>query len=128
MSQLSNYVENALINHVLRNVALSSPVTVYVALYTSDPTDADTGTEVVGGGYARQAITFNAPVDGVATNSADVVFPTATANWGTISHFGIRDAATGGNLLWYGPFAVAKPIYTGDTYKIPAGQLSCSLA
>lgn len=114
MSKMSNYLENAFLNHVLRNQSMTSPTTVYLALYTSDPTDADTGTEVSGGGYARQVITFGAPSNGVTSNSATVLFPVATANWGTITHFGIRDASTGGNLLFYGQFDTAKTIQTGD--------------
>jgi hypothetical protein len=76
MAEFSNYLENALINAVLRNTTYTSPATVYVSLYTSDPTDADSGTEVSGGSYARTAVTFGAPSNGVSTNSADVTFPT----------------------------------------------------
>ena len=79
MSEFSDYLENALINAVLRNTSYTSPATVYVALFTSDPTDAGTGTELSGNGYARTAVTFGSPSNGVTTNSADVTFPTATA-------------------------------------------------
>lgn len=96
MSKISNYLENVIINHFLRNTATSSPSAVYLALYTTDPTDADTGTEVSGGSYARQAITFSAPSNGSTSNSSTITFPTATGNWGTITHMGIRDASSGG--------------------------------
>ena len=92
MAALSNYLENALINATLRNTAYSSPATVYAALFTSDPTDAGSGTEVSGGSYARKAITFGAPSNGASTNSGAVEFDQATGNWGTITHFGIYDA------------------------------------
>lgn len=128
MADLSNYLENALINHVLRNTALTSPTTVYVALYTADPGDADAGTEVSGGSYARQSVSFGAPADGVASNDADVTFPEATANWGTITHVGIRDALTGGNLLFHGALAADKTVNTGDQFIFPTGDLTCSLA
>lgn len=128
MSALSNYLENALINAVLRGIPYTSPPAVYVALFTSDPTDAGIGTEVSGGGYARQQVTFADPVDGSTTNSADVVFPVATTDWGTVSHFGIYDAETGGNLLIHGAFTVAKPIYTGDQFVIRAGDLDVTFA
>ena len=81
MAEFSNYLENALINAVLRNTSYTSPTTVYVSLYTTDPTDAGSGTEVSGGSYARIAVTFGAPSNGVSTNSADVTFPTCTSSW-----------------------------------------------
>ena len=84
MAEFSNYLENALINAVLRNTTYTSPATVYVSLYITDPTDADSGTEVSGGSYARVAVTFGAPSNGVSTNSADVTFPTCTVSWGTV--------------------------------------------
>lgn len=127
MGALSNYLEAALLNAVLRNIPYTSPATVYLALYKSDPTDADTGTEVSGGGYARQPVTFTAPSNGQVSNSADVIFPVATADWGTVTHVGIRDAATGGNLLWYGPLQVSKTILINDQLIIKAGDLVVSL-
>lgn len=123
----SDYLEAALLNATLRNLAYTSPVTVYLALFTVAPTDAGGGTEVSGGGYARQAIAFNAPSGGTCTNSADVNFPQATADWGSIVAFGIFDAATLGNLLYYGNFNVAKTVLTGDYFAVPAGQLSITL-
>ena len=101
MAELSNYLENALINVTLRATSYTAPTTVYVALYTSDPTDADTGTECSGTSYARQAVTFGAPSNGATTNSAAVEFPQAGGSWGTITHIGIRDASTAGNLLYH---------------------------
>jgi len=128
MAEFSNYLENALINAVLRNTSYTSPATVYVSLYTSDPTDADTGTEVTGGSYARTSVTFGAPSNGVSTNSADITFPTATASWGTVTHIGIHDASTSGNLLFHTPLDTAKTIDSGDIFKISTGNLSVTLA
>jgi hypothetical protein len=128
MSAISNYLENALINAVLRNVPYTSPTAVYLALFTSDPTDANTGTEVTGGAYQRQQITFNAPTDGMVSNSNEILFPVATANWGTITHIGIFDAATGGNLLFYGAVITSKTISTNDQLKINVGDISITLA
>ena len=128
MSQMSDYLENALINATLRGTAYTSPTTIYVALYTSDPTDADTGTEVSGGGYARQSATFGAPSNGSASNNAAVEFPQATANWGTIGWVGIRDAASGGNLLYHAPLVSSKVIETGDIFRIAAGSLTVTLS
>jgi len=128
MAEFSNYLENALINAVLRNTSYTSPATVYVSLYTSDPTDADSGTEVSGGSYARTAVTFGAPSNGVSTNSADVTFPTATASWGTVTHIGIHDASTSGNLLFHTPLDTSKTIDSGDIFKITTGNLSVTLS
>jgi len=130
MAEFSNYLENALINAVLRNTTYTSPATVYVSLYVSDPTDADSGTEVStsGTGYARTAVTFGAPSNGVSTNSADVTFPTSTSSWGTVTHIGIHDASTAGNLLFHSPLDTAKTIDSGDIFKITTGNLSVTLA
>jgi len=128
MAEMSNYLENALINVTLRNTAYTAPTTVYLALYTSDPTDADTGTEVSGGSYARQSITMGAPSNGVSTNSAAIEFPQAGASWGTVAYVGIRDALTAGNLLYHSPLTTSKAIDTGDIFKVSAGSLSVTLA
>ena len=128
MAELSNYLENALINVTLRATAYTAPATVYVSLWTSDPTDAGSGTEVSGGSYARTSVTFAAPSNGVTTNNADVTFPTATASWGTVGWIGINDAATSGNLLYHTALDTAKAIDTGDIFKISTGNLSVTLA
>jgi hypothetical protein len=128
MAEMSNFLENALINATLRNTSYTSPSVVYLGLYTSDPTDADTGTEVSGGSYARRAITFGAPSNGVTTNTAAIEFPQATANWGTVGWIGIEDALTGGNLLYHSPLDASKTIQTGDIFKIAIGSLSVTLA
>jgi hypothetical protein len=128
MAEMSNYLENALINGTLRATSYTAPTTVYVALYTSDPTDADTGTEVSGTSYARQAVTFDAPSNGVTTNSAAVEFPQAGGSWGTVSYIGLRDASTAGNLLYHTALDAAKTIETGDVFRIATGSLSVTLA
>jgi hypothetical protein len=128
MAEMSNYLENALINATLRNTAYTSPTTVYLALYTTDPTDADAGTEVSGNGYARQSITFGAPSNGVSTNSAAIEFPQATGSWGTVAYVGIRDASTGGNLLFHTALDASKTIATGDVFRVAIGSLSVTFA
>lgn len=128
MAEMSNYLENALVNATLRNTAYTSPTTVYVGLYTSDPTDANTGTEVSGGSYARTSVTFGAPSNGVTTNSGAVEFPQATGSWGTVGWIGLLDASTSGNLLYHTPLDVSKTISSGDIFKIAAGSLSVTLA
>ena len=128
MAELSNYLENALINVTLRATSYTAPTTVYLALYTSDPTDADTGSEVSGTSYARQSITFGAPSNGVSTNSAAIEFPQATGSWGTVGWIGIMDALTTGNLLYHTPLDASKTIASGDIFKIAIGSLSVTLA
>ena len=128
MAEMSNFLENALINATLRNTTYTSVATVYVSLWTSDPTDAGSGTEVSGGSYARTAVTFAAPSNGVTTNNADVTFPTATASWGTVGWIGINDAATSGNLLYHSPLDTSKTIDSGDIFKISTGNLSVTLS
>lgn len=128
MAEMSNYLENALINATLRNTSYTSPAAVYVALHTADPTDAGTGAEVSGGSYARTAVTFGAPSNGVTTNSADVEFPQATGSWGTIGWIGLWDASSSGNLLYHTALDASKAIDTGDIFKIATGNLSVTLA
>lgn len=127
MAEMSNYLENALINATLRNTSYTSPATVYVGLYTTDPGEGNTGTEVSGGSYARTAVTFGAPSNGVSTNSASVTFPTATGTWGTVTHIGILDASTSGNLLYFTPLDASKAIASGDVFTISTGNLSVTL-
>jgi hypothetical protein len=128
MAEMSNYLENALINVTLRNTSYTSPTTVYVSLHTADPTDAGTGTEVSGGSYARKSATFAAPSNGVSATSADVTFDQATASWGTITHIGIWDALTTGNMLYHTPLTTSKTIDSGDIFKIASGSLTVTLA
>ena len=126
MAELSDYMENKVIE-VMRATSFTAAA-AYVALYTTDPTDADTGTEVSGGAYARQLAGLSVPSDGASSNAADITFPTATADWGTITHVGLRDAATVGNLYMHSILDVAKTVGTGDTFKINAGELDVNLA
>ena len=135
MSALSDYLEAKYLDHTYNGVSFTPPTGVHIALYTSAPTDADTGTEVSGGGYARVLVNpsgggapeFNVAVtdgDGKLVDNADsITFPTATAAWGTITHFGAKDAATGGNLLHHGALDEPQVVNTGGTLKIAAGDL-----
>jgi hypothetical protein len=128
MAEISNYLENALINGTLRATTFTAPTTIYVALFTSDPTDAGTGTEVSGGSYARKSITFGAPSGGVTQSNADVTFDTCTASWGTVSFVGLYDALTSGNLLYHTALDIPKVIDTNDIFKINSGGLTVTLS
>jgi hypothetical protein len=128
MAEISNYLENALINGTLRATTFTAPAAVYVSLHTADPTDAGTGAEVTGGSYARQAATFGAPSNGASTTTADITYPQATASYGTVGWIGIWDALTTGNLLYHSPLNTSKTIDTGDIFKITSGSLTVTLA
>jgi hypothetical protein len=118
MAEISNYLENALINGTLRATSYTAPAAVYVSLHTADPTDAGTGAEVSGGSYVRQAATFGAPSNGASTTTADITYPQATAGYGTVGWIGIWDASTSGNLLYHSPLNTSKTIDTCDIFKI----------
>jgi hypothetical protein len=137
MSAASNYLENKVLDHVLTATAYTQPTTRYLALFTGTAADVkgrlEAGTlsdEVTNSGtaYARQTITFNAASSGTSSSAANVTFPTATANWGTVTVVAIMDAATSGNVLFYGEVTTAKAIDTGDTFTVTAGNLTISLA
>ena len=128
MAEMSNFLEDALINATLRATTFTSPATVYVSLHTADPTDAGTGTEVSGGSYARQSASFAAPSNGASATDADITFPQATGSWGTVSHIGIWDALTTGNLLYHTQLDASKTIDVGDIFKIASGSLTVTLS
>ena len=127
MAELSNYLENKLLDHVLRNTSYTSPTTVYVGLFLTDPGDDGSGTEVSGGSYARKSLSVTTASDGIVTSSADVQFDQATGSWGTIAYIGLFDALTSGNLLMHTALTTSKTIETGDVLKIATGSLTASL-
>jgi hypothetical protein len=127
MAELSDYLENKLLDHVLRNVSYTSPTTVYVGLYTSDPADDNSGTEVSGGSYARQILNVTTATDGIVTSSADITFPQATGSWGTVSHIGLLDSLSSGNLLMHTALTTSKTIESGDVLRISSGDLTAQL-
>jgi len=122
----SNYLETELLDHVFAGNAYTSPSSVYVGLFTSSPTDADSGTEVSGGSYVRKAGTFTVSGN-TATTSGAIEWPTATASWGTITHIGIYDASSAGNLLAWAALTASKTIASGDVFRIPAGDIDITL-
>jgi hypothetical protein len=130
----SDYLEAAALNHFFRNVSTSSPAAVYLALYGSDPTDTGSaGTEVSGGSYARQAITFGAPgaTNGIISNSVAVSFPTASADYlsaANVTHFGILDAVSGGNMLASGSITTPKPVLNGERAVFDIGTITVTLS
>lgn len=124
----SNYLETELLDHVFANNAYTAPSTLYLALHTATPGEDGSGTEVSTSGtaYARQTVAFTVSGN-TATTSGAVEYPTATANFGTVTHVGIWDASTAGNLIAYAALTSSKSIDTGDVFRVPAGDLDITL-
>ena len=124
----SNYLETELLDHVFTNSAYTAPSTLYLALHTANPDEDGSGTEVSTSGtaYAREAVTFSVSGN-TATTSAAVEYATATANFGTVTHVGVWDASTAGNLITYAALTTSKTIETGDVFRVPAGDLDITL-
>jgi hypothetical protein len=128
-----NFLENAILDHVLRGVAFPTIPAIYVALYTTMPDEANAGgVEVSGGAYARQQITRatgswkdpSTATQGLTENLAAVTFPTATANWGTVLGAALVSTASGAHDPYYfGTLAANKIINTGDVFKFNIGDL-----
>jgi len=128
MSAMSDYLENEILDHILSVGSYTMPTAVYVGLSTGSFNDDNSGTELTGNNYSRVAATFSAASSGTTSNSAAIEFAAATGSWGSVSHFGIFDAASSGNLLIHGAFTVAKTIASGDILKIPTGDLDITAA
>lgn len=136
MSAASNYLENKVLDHVLRNTSYTQPSGLWIGLFTGSALsnlEAGTLTDEVstsGTAYARKAVTFGNAASGSASNSGTVTFDAATANWGTITAIGIMDGQTvgAGNVLFYGNLTTAKLIETGDTLQFVTNNITVSLA
>jgi hypothetical protein len=130
MAALSDYAEKLLLDWLMTNGSATRPTAWYVALYTAAPSDAGGGTEVSGNGYSRQSVTFDAATSGAGTtsNTGAVTFTAAGGDWGTITHIGIHDASSGGNLLWHGSLTVSKTVADGDTLQFATGNIDLTMA
>ena len=124
MAALSDYAEVELLDHLLGTTAYTMPTTVYMALYTAAPSDAGGGTEISGNNYARQALSFGAAASGSAANDAAITFTCTGGDWGTVTHFGIFDAASAGNLLVHGVLTASREILDGDEQVFAIGDVT----
>ena len=124
----SNYLETEILDHVFSGNAYTAPSTLYLSLHTANPDEDGSGTEVSTSGtaYARATITFTTSGN-TASNDSAVEFATATANFGTVTHVGVWDASTAGNLLCYASLSSSKTIETGDVFRVPSGDLDITL-
>lgn len=132
MAGWSDYLENEVLDHVFGGADYSRPATVYVGLFTAAPNDAGGGTECTGGSYDRADVTNNATnwpaaSGGAKSNGTAITFVTATGSWGLVTHFGIFDANSGGNLLAWGALTASKTIDSGDTASFAIGELDLTL-
>ena len=130
MAALSDHAEALLLDWLMTNGTATRPTAWYVALYTAAPSDSGGGTEVSGSGYARQAVTFAAATSpgGTTSNTGAVSFTASGGNWGTITHIGIHDALSGGNLLWHGAMTASKIVNDGDTLEFSIGNIDLTIA
>ena len=124
----SNTFETHVLNCVFTTTSVTRPTAWYLALFTSNPAEDASGTEVSTSGtaYARQSATFTVSGN-TASNSAAIEYPTATASFGTVTHVGVFDASTGGNLIAYSALDTSKAISTGDVFRVPSGDLDITL-
>jgi hypothetical protein len=125
---LSNTFETHTLNYLFTTTSVTRPTAWYIALFTSNPAEDASGTEVSTSGtaYARQSATFTVSGN-EATNSAAIEFPTATASYGTVTHIGVYDAASAGNLIAYAALTTSKAIDTGDVLRLPANDLDITM-
>lgn len=130
MAALSDHAEALLLDWLMTNGTATRPTAWYVALYTAAPSDSGGGTEVSGNGYARQAVTFAAATSpgGTTSNTGAVSFTASGGNWGTITHIGIHDAVSSGNLLWHGAMTASKIVNDGDTLEFSIGNIDLTIA
>ena len=124
----SNTFETHVLNYVFTTTSVTRPTAWYLALFTSDPAEDASGTEVSTSGtaYARQSAAFTVSGN-TASNSAAIEFPTATASYGTVSHVGVFTASSGGDLIAYAALSSSKAIDTGDVFRVPSGDLDITL-
>jgi len=134
MAAFSNFLEDELLDHLLRNEVYTPPTSVWIALFTTDnglESGVITG-EVTGGSYGRIEVggasgrSFSTASSGT-DNDQDITFVTATADWGTVTHMAIMNASTAGNVMFHGLLTLSKTVNNGDTFKFVAGDLDVSL-
>lgn len=130
MAALSDYAEKLLLDWMMTTGSATRPTAWYVALYTAAPSDSGGGTEVSGSGYARQSVAFDAAATpgGTTSNTGAVSFTASGGSWGTVTHIGIFDASTSGNLLWHGAMTASKTVNDGDTLEFSIGNIDLTIA
>jgi hypothetical protein len=145
MSEFSDYTETNILNTTLKGIAFPQPTNIYIALYTTDPTDANSGSEVVDGtsaglwsGYTRMnadsattgiATGWSSITDGVISNAQVITFPAnASAGDVIVTHIGILDAVTGGSLLYHTPLTTNKTVQSSDVLSFDIAAITVTVA
>lgn len=130
MAALSDFSEKLVLDWLMTNGSATRPTAWHVALFTVAPSDSGGGTEVSGNGYSRKAVTFAAASTpgGTTSNTNALSYTAAGGSWGTVSHIGIFDAATGGNLLWHGGLTASKAVGDGDTLEFAINSINLTVA
>ena len=123
---MTDYLQNAVANATLRNTTYTSPANVYASLYSVAPTESTAGTEITGNGYSRQSVTFSAPSLGTADSNVAVTFTCSGNNWPVVTAFGITDASTSGNILYYSGIA-ARTVQVGDSVVFASGDITIQI-
>jgi hypothetical protein len=123
---MTNDLANKLANATLRNTSYTSPATVYAALYSVAPTASTAGTEITGNGYSRQSVTFSAPTAGAASSNVAVTWSCTGNAWPSVVAFGICDASTSGNIMFYQNIAT-RNLKPGDDLVIDSGKLTIDI-
>ena len=124
---ISNDLANKLANATVRNVSYSSPATVYVALYSTAPTAATSGTELSGSGYTRESVTFDTPTAGTVASNVAVSFGAATADWLPAVAIAVTDASTSGNIMWFKSIAT-QVVKNGNTLELDSGDITITIS
>jgi hypothetical protein len=122
----TNFLETEILDHVFAGAAYTAPSTLYLGLFTGAPGEAGGGTELSGSAYVRKPIAFTTSGD-TTSNNAAVEFPTATGSWGTVTHVGVFDASSSGNLMVYATLSASKAVASGDVFRVPSGDLDITL-
>jgi hypothetical protein len=141
--QATDFLENKIIDHLFRATTWTKPAALYLALFTSPPSDSGGGTEVIGGAYTRVAFPpsdtnwtatqggttgASSGTGGQTTNALAITFPAPTANWGTVTHFAVMDASVGGNMLIWDALVASRTILSGDPApSFPIGALAIAV-
>jgi len=127
MGGFSDYSELKLLDHITGRASFTAPTNTWVALYTATPSDAGGGTELSGNGYLRATGSWAAAASGQIANSGTILFPTPSASWGTVTHFGIFDAQTDGNLLAWSNLTNEQTVAAGNVLQFNHGALVMTL-
>jgi hypothetical protein len=123
---MTDYLQNAVANATLRNTAYTSPANVYASLYSVAPTESTVGTEITGNGYSRQSVTFSAPSLGSLSSNVAVTFTCSGNNWPVVVAFGVTDASTSGNILYYAGIS-GRTVQVGDSVVFASGDITIQI-